>query len=139
MATLGKLTGGGVRPRKLRPLEATELRDTIRRSAGQLVGQLRRHALGASEMQATQVKAAQVLLGKILPDMTAAEVTIHDPAAGKTEAELLLALAHSLQGAPTELRQAVLQALTGRVIEHVPANSQTPETAEFADAERLES
>lgn len=121
-------------------------RSRIAQSAGQLISNLTKHAHGERDMTQSQVKATQVLLAKVLPDMTSSEVTVHDPAASMTEAQLLDALARALSGAPQEVRMAVLGAITGntlagvegRTIEHKTADSAKPaetaaETAEVAE------
>ena len=41
---------------------------------GNILGYLQRCALGETDMSATQVKAAEILLRKVLPDLSAADV-----------------------------------------------------------------
>jgi hypothetical protein len=41
--------------------------------AAKLLEKLKDHALGECEMSATQVQAARILLGKVIPDMKAIE------------------------------------------------------------------
>lgn len=43
--------------------------------ASMLVNRLYDHALGANEMTQSQIKAAQIVLGKIVPDVARTEVT----------------------------------------------------------------
>ena len=54
-------------------LQTEETRNKIRTS--QLINRLYGHAVGEIEMTPTQVRAAEVLLKKTLPDLTAAEIT----------------------------------------------------------------
>jgi hypothetical protein len=49
------------------------VRDKIQ--ASQLVNRLTNHALGKEEMTATQVRAAEVLLKKSVPDLSATELS----------------------------------------------------------------
>jgi hypothetical protein len=65
-----------------------EARQKIRTT--QLINRLQDHALGSVEMTATQVQATRILLGKCLPDMTEAKVTVHSGDARQmSDAELL--------------------------------------------------
>ena len=41
--------------------------------ATQLINRLQNHALGKNDMSATQIRAAEIVLKKTLPDLTAAE------------------------------------------------------------------
>ena len=58
------------RKRKPYPDKAKE-----RIQAGMILGRLIKHVMGEIEMSATQVNAAKILLGKVLPDMKAIEQT----------------------------------------------------------------
>lgn len=51
--------------------------DDVRRKiqASQLINRLEDHVLNGSEMSATQIKAAQILLGKSIPDLSAVTVS----------------------------------------------------------------
>ena len=49
------------------------VRDKIQ--ASQLINRLEAHALGEVELSATQVRAIEVLLRKILPDLSSVEVS----------------------------------------------------------------
>lgn len=51
-----------------RPHQA-EVREKIR--ASQLVNRLEDHALGKIDLEQTQVQAIKILLGKVIPDLTA--------------------------------------------------------------------
>jgi hypothetical protein len=44
----------------------------------QLVNRLESHALGETDLSATQIKAIEVLIRKTLPDLTAVEMTGED-------------------------------------------------------------
>lgn len=63
---------------------ADKVRDKIQ--ADKLVDRLMRFALGqlgpqgeTIKLEPSQVKAAQILLAKIMPDLTAADITNHEP------------------------------------------------------------
>jgi hypothetical protein len=43
--------------------------------ASQLVNRLYDHALGENEMNATQIKAAQIVLNKLVPDLNRSELS----------------------------------------------------------------
>jgi hypothetical protein len=55
----------------------TTLRDEwkLRIMATQLVCRLHEHAMGEAEMSPTQIKAAEILLKKVAPDLARQEVT----------------------------------------------------------------
>ena len=57
-------------PRKT-PRLSVEWRERIK--AGEILNRLERHALGEVEMTQTQIRAAEVLLRKALPDLSAVE------------------------------------------------------------------
>jgi len=58
----------------------TTLRDNwrLRIKASSLVNRLHEHALGEAEMSQTQIKAAEILLRKVAPDLARQEVTGQD-------------------------------------------------------------
>lgn len=47
--------------------------------ATQIVNRLQEHFNGKVELSNTQVKAASILLAKVLPDLSASDVTHHEP------------------------------------------------------------
>jgi hypothetical protein len=58
---------------RLNPRHAEMVREKIR--ASQLVNRLEDHALGEAEMSATQVSAALGLLKKVVPDLSAQQIS----------------------------------------------------------------
>lgn len=52
-----------------------ELRETMGRFAKAIVLRLAGHAMGEEEMTKSEVRAAEILLRKILPDLSATEIT----------------------------------------------------------------
>lgn len=75
--------------RTLRPRHSDEIRKKIQ--ASQLVNRLTAHALGEIEMTASQVRAAEILLRKSVPDLTAMELSgpDGDPVETVTRIELV--------------------------------------------------
>lgn len=65
--------------------------------ASQLINRLQNHALGKTEMEQSQIKAAEVLLRKSLPDLSATDMTHH---AGEGLQELLKAIDGRTRGIP---------------------------------------
>lgn len=64
--------------RTLRPRHTAEVRAKIQ--ASQLINCLTQHALGKKELSATQVRAAEILLRKSVPDLTQISGTGEDGA-----------------------------------------------------------
>ena len=56
-----------------KPLHADKTKDLIR--ASQLLNRLSSFANGEIELNSAQVKAAQVVIGKVIPDMKAMEIS----------------------------------------------------------------
>lgn len=92
-------------PKLRRPL-ADEVRGKIQASA--LINRLEAHAAGKCDLSPTQVRAIEVLLRKILPDLQSSELTIRDPLADLSDAELAARLSATLQALPAELRSQVI-------------------------------
>ena len=61
--------------RRLSPQHDEHTREKIKTS--QLVNRLVKHALGDVDMTPTQVKAAEVLLRKVLPDLSAVDANMN--------------------------------------------------------------
>lgn len=61
--------------RTLRPRHSDEIRAKIQ--ASQLVNRLTDHVLNGTDMSATQVNAAKILLAKAVPDLKALEHDLH--------------------------------------------------------------
>ena len=61
---------------RLRPRHQDEVRSKIQ--ASQLVNRLSNHVFGKVELSATQVRAAEVLLRKCVPDLSNVELTGKD-------------------------------------------------------------
>lgn len=59
--------------RKLRIRHSDEVRAKIQ--ASQLINRLSNHALGETEMSVTQIRAAEILLRKSVPDLSAIELS----------------------------------------------------------------
>jgi len=57
--------------------QTDKTREKIRISM--LVNRLQDHVEGKADMSSTQVKAASVLLSKVMPDLSAADITTHEP------------------------------------------------------------
>lgn len=74
-----------------------ELRDKIRQQAERAVELLVDAVDGKVDPTPMRVKAAQILLAKVLPDLSSSDITVHDPYAGKSPDELLAALHTALE------------------------------------------
>lgn len=59
--------------RTLRPQHTQEIREKIR--ASQLINRLQGHVDGEVELSATQVRAAEILLRKSVPDLSSTELS----------------------------------------------------------------
>ena len=59
--------------RTLRPKHSDEIRTKIQ--ASQLINRLQGHVMGTVKMSPTQVKAAQILLSKSVPDLSRVEMS----------------------------------------------------------------
>lgn len=92
-------------PKLRRPL-ADEVRGKIQSIV--LIQRLEAHAAGTVDLSPTQVRAIEVLLRKILPDLQSSELTITDPLADLSDAELAARLSATLQALPAELREQVI-------------------------------
>lgn len=74
-------------------VERSEIwRDKI--STAHIIKRLEKHSLGEVEMTATQVKAAQVLLDRVMPSLSASEVTRRNESINPHE--LIQSLSNSL-------------------------------------------
>ena len=71
-----------------RPLTKSQ-QDNLRRSAaqgcGQLITRLKKHANGEIDMKPSQIKAAQVVIGKVLPDLQSTQYEDITPQHGDVE------------------------------------------------------
>ncbi len=107
-------------PPKPQKARADRLRERWQESiqASRLLKALQDHALTGkeNEMSATQIKAAEVVLSRVVPTLSAVEQTIHDETAGKSETELLTDLIEHLKAHPD-----VAQALSVQFIPPNPA------------------
>lgn len=65
---------------RLNPRNQQSVREKIR--ASQLINRLQNHVDGKVEMGQTQVRAAEVLLRKCLPDLSAIDATLSGPNGG---------------------------------------------------------
>ena len=79
--------------------------------AGTLVNRLKKHARGEVEMSPTQVRAAEILLDRALPKLSAVEQTVIDPASALSEEEILAQLMDLARKHPQIVRK--LQAQIG--------------------------
>jgi hypothetical protein len=59
-------------PARLNPRHQQMVRDKIQ--ASQLINRLEAHAMGEVELSATQVRSIEVLLKKVVPDLSAVQV-----------------------------------------------------------------
>lgn len=59
--------------RTKKPLHDDKTKDRIR--ASQLLNRLNGHALGENEMSMSQIQAAKIVIGKVIPDLKAVELT----------------------------------------------------------------
>jgi hypothetical protein len=96
---------------------ADNWRESIKASS--LLKRLKDHADGKLEkpMDATQIKATEIILARLVPTLSAVEQTIVDETAGKSETELLAALIDHLKAHPD-----VAQALG---VQFIPPNTNT--------------
>lgn len=85
-----------------------ELRDRIRNQAERAVDLLVAAVDGKVDPTPMRVKAAQILLAKVLPDLSSSDVTVHDPHAGKTAEELLDMLKAAVAGLDAAAREQIL-------------------------------
>lgn len=76
--------------------------------AGYLVSRLEKHADGEIEMSPTQIRAAEILLDRALPKLSAVEQTNIDPAASMSEAEIVAQMTDLAKKYPHILRQVSL-------------------------------
>ena len=91
-----------------------ELRDKIRAQAERAIELLFDTIDGKVEsVEPMRIKACQIVLAKVLPDLSSSDVTVHDPYAGQTAEQLL-----------TTLRQAVdqLDAADRAQVQHLLAS-----------------
>lgn len=106
MTVISKASKGIAAGPKLRRPLAAEVRGRIQ--AQTLINRLEAHALGKIDLSPTQVRALEVLLRKILPDLQSAELHHHDDTADMSEAELAGRLAATLAALPAELRALII-------------------------------
>lgn len=106
MSAISKTKRGIPAGPKLRAPKAAEVRTKIQASV--LINRLEQHAAGKIDMSPTQVRAAEVLLKKILPDLQSAELHHHDETADMSEEQLAQRLAATLAALPAELRALVI-------------------------------
>lgn len=57
--------------------------------AGHLVSRLKKHADGEIELSPTQIRAAEILLDRALPKLSAVEQTTLDPSASLSEEQII--------------------------------------------------
>ena len=57
------------RSQKLTKAQTDNMRHTLAKRGGQILSRLSRHANGETDMKPSEIKAAQIVLAKILPDM----------------------------------------------------------------------
>ena len=70
-----------------------ELRDKIRMQAERAIELLFDTIDGKVEgVEPMRIKACQIVLAKVLPDLSSSDVTVHDPYAGQTAEQLLTTL-----------------------------------------------
>jgi len=62
------------RSQKLTKSQLDNIRHTLAKRAGQIASRLSQHATGDVEMTSTQIKAAQVILNKIVPDLQSTQI-----------------------------------------------------------------
>lgn len=72
-----------------------------------LINRLQDQALGKLDMSQTQIKAAEILLARVAPTLTATELTTVDESATLTEADLLLQLQALIEQHPDLVQQAL--------------------------------
>lgn len=77
---------------KLSKRQADNVRARIAESASKIVDRLKGHVEGTVELAPTQVKAAQILLDRVLPSMQSIDQTSHSetPELGPEELDALL-------------------------------------------------
>lgn len=68
---------------RLRKMHQDDVRTKIQTS--QLINRLQNHALGELEMEPSQIKAAEVLIRKTLPDLMAMKAELGGPDGGPIE------------------------------------------------------
>lgn len=87
-----------------------------------LVNRLKKHADGKIEMSPTQIRAAEILLDRALPKLSAVEQTNIDPAASMSESEILAQMADLAKKYPHILRQ-VMVSLGPKAADSAPDNT----------------
>lgn len=105
MAAKSKASRGEVVTPKMRLRRAAEVRGQIQ--ASQLINRLQGHADGTVDLAPTQVKACEILLRKILPDLQVTDLHHHDESEQLTEAQMLDKLEAMLAAADTGTREAL--------------------------------
>ena len=85
--------------RSLTKSQQDNIRNTLARRGGAIAGRLSRHAIGEEDMKPSEIKAAQIILGKIVPDLQSTEFNDVTPQYGNPE--------DSIQ-AMAELRKQIL-------------------------------
>jgi hypothetical protein len=88
-------------------IDAEEHRRRIK--VGMLQARLHSAAMGKADMSATQVAAAKVLLDKAMPTLQAVEQSYTEPAATRSEAELLAELKAVLASNPDLAQKALAE------------------------------
>lgn len=91
--------------------DTTDWRRRIRDSMAQVIPRLEQCASGELELSQTQIKAAQILMAKVLPDLTSADITITDPSEGKSAEQLIAMLQTALLQADASVKAHILAAL----------------------------
>ena len=77
--------------------------------AGHLVSRLKKHADGEIELSPTQIRAAEILLDRALPKLSAVEQTVIDPASALSEEEILAQLVDLARKHPQIVRKLQAQ------------------------------
>lgn len=93
---------------KMRLTRAAEVRGQIQTS--KYIERLDKHIDGKLDLSPTQVRSAEILLKKVLPDLQVQDLHHHDESEQLTDDQMLAKLQAMLASLPPETRQALLSA-----------------------------
>ena len=108
MPNKSRASRGEIITPKMRLTRATEVRGQIQVS--NLIDRLEKHSAGKIDLSPTQVRAAEILLKKVLPDLQVQELHHHDESEQLTDDQLMAKLQAMLATLPADTREALLGA-----------------------------
>ena len=100
-------SNGSIKARQSARAELNAEEHRARIKVGQLQERLMSAAMGRVKMDSNQVQACKVLLDKAMPTLQAVETTSIEPAAVKSESELLAEIAELIKANPDLVQRAL--------------------------------